>query len=93
VNTQIHIRTTSGLKSELQKAAEEMGVSISFILNKLLRKFLKTKAKTHTHVKYVPNARLLKSMERAKKSYKEGKDSPTFNTGEEAVKWLHEQGI
>lgn len=91
MNTQIHIRTDAVLKTELQKAAAEMGVSLSFILNSLARKFLKNK--TITEKRDVPSAQLLKSMQRAKKSYHEGKDSPTFKTGEEAIKWLEQQGI
>lgn len=40
-----------------------------------------------------PNEYLIKAMKQAEKDRKQGKASPIFQTGEEAVKWLEEQGI
>lgn len=41
----------------------------------------------------IPSEYLIKMIRQAEKALKEGKASPTFKTGEEAIAYLEKQGI
>ncbi len=55
---------------------------------------LKTKTVTFSvETEEIPSVRLIKSIKQAEKDLQEGKGSPVFKTGEEAVAWLEKQGL
>ena len=89
----IYIKTDPEVKLKAQKVAKEIGVSLSSLLNAWLRDFIKTKTVTFSTNDEIPNAHTLKVLKKAEENYKKGNTSPAFKTGEEAVKWLEEQGI
>lgn len=88
----INIKTEPETKNKAQKVASEIGVSLSALLNAYLKQLIRTK-KVEFSLDEEPSPYLVKVLKKAEKNYKEGKESPTFRTGEEAVKWLEEQGI
>lgn len=88
----INIKTEEETKKKAQKFAQEIGVSLSALINAYLKHVLRTK-KVEFSLDEEPSPYLIKILKKAEKNYKEGKGSPTFRTGEEAVKWLEEQGI
>lgn len=74
--------------------ANELGLPLSLVIKAFLKQFIRTKSITFSaRVEEVPNARTLKVLKKAEENYKKGNTSPAFKTGEEAVKWLEEQGI
>ncbi len=90
----INIKTQPEVKAKAQEIAKEIGVSLSSLLNAYLRQFIKTKSITFSaREEEIPNARTVKALKKAEENYKKGNTSPAFKTGEEAVKWLEEQGI
>lgn len=90
--TAIYIRTELEVKAKAQKVAKKIGMSLSSLLNAYLKQLIRTK-KVEFSVGEEPSERLKQAIRQAEKNLKEGKASPTFNTGEEAVAWLEKQGI
>ena len=89
----INIKTQPETKAKAQQIARQIGVSLSSLINAYLKQFIKTKTATFTANDEIPNQYFKRTLAKARKNWKEGKDSPVFHTGEEAVKWLEEQGI
>lgn len=81
-------RVEPKVKAEAQKTAKKMGLSLSAVVNRLLQEFIETKTITYTEE---PTPYLKAILRRARKN--RDQDSPTFNTGAEAVKWLEDQDI
>lgn len=88
----INIKTEPSTKKQAQKIAAAFGISLSALINTYLKHVVRTK-KIELDLGETPSPRLIRVMKKAEKNLKEGKGSPIFDTGEEAVKWLEEQGI
>lgn len=88
----INIKTEPETKRKAQLIAAEIGVSLSGLINAYLKRLVRTK-KVEFDVGEEPSPYLIKAMKQADLARKSGKASPIFQTGEEAVKWLEEQGI
>lgn len=92
--TAIYIKTDPEVKTKAQKVAKELGFSLSSLLNAWLRQLIKNKTITFSvRDDEIPNEYLKRTIKQALKDKKEGKASPIFHTGKEAVKWLEQQGI
>ena len=90
----INIKTQPETKAKAQQIARQIGVSLSSLINAYLKQFIKTKSITFSaREEEIPNEYFKRTLAKARKNWKEGKGSPVFKTGEEAVKWLEEQGI
>lgn len=81
-------------KKEAMATANELGLPLSLVIKAFLKQFIKTKSITFSaSVEEIPNAHTLKVLKKAEENYRKGNTSPAFKTGEEAVKWLEEQGV
>jgi len=81
-------------KKEAMATADELGMPLSVIIKAFLKQFIKTKTVTFSaRNEEIPNEYFKRTLAKARKNWKEGKGSPVFRTGEEAVKWLEDQGI
>ena len=80
-------------KKEAQKTAKELGMPLSVVIKAFLKQFIRTKSLELSARSEEPSEYLVRTIRQAEKDLKAGKGSPTFRTGEEAVKWLEEQGI
>lgn len=90
----INIKTEPETKKQAQKVARDIGMSLSTLINSYLKQVIKTKTVTFSaRDEEIPNARTLKILKKAEENYRKGNTSPLFRTGEDAVKWLEEQGI
>ena len=93
-NAVVTIKIDSQTKKEAQKTAEGLGMPLSVVIKAFLKQFIKTKTVTFSNRgDEYPNAYLRSVIKQAEKDWTEGKASPIFKTGEEAVKWLEKQGI
>jgi addiction module RelB/DinJ family antitoxin len=90
-NATIFIKTEPKVKEEAQKTADELGFSLSSILNAFLRQFVKTKTIHFSVAKEEPNAYLSGLIKQARVDLKKGKTSPKFKTAEEFIEYLHQQ--
>lgn len=89
----ILIKIDPKIKLKAQKTAEKMGLSLTSVINRYLKHFITTESITFSTKDEEPSAYLIKAMKRAEKNLEEGKHSPVFETGEDAVAWLEKQGI
>lgn len=81
-------------KKEAMETARELGMPLSVVIKAFLKQFIKTKTITvSAGNEEIPNEYFKQTLAKARKNWEEGKGSPIFHTGEEAVKWLEKQGI
>lgn len=88
----INVRTEPHIKEQAQETAENLGISLSSLINGFLRQLVKTKS-VHFTVTEKPSQYLLDSIKQAKKERLRGKASPIFDSTKEEMQWLKEQGI
>lgn len=88
----INIKTNPKVKAEFQKIADELGLSVSALINGYLKEIVRSKKVTFS-LSEKPSRYLVNAIKQAEKDLKQGKASPAFKTGKEAVKWLEEQGV
>lgn len=82
----INIRTDLGLKSAAQKVAEELGFSISSLVNAYLKQLVKTKT-VHFSEAEEPSDYLVKLIQEAEEGRKAGRYY-SFNNSTEALEYL-----
>ena len=71
-----------------------LGMPLSVIIKGFLKQFIKTKSISFSaRDEEIPNEYFKRTLAKARKDWKERKGSPIFPTGEDAVKWLEEQGV
>ncbi len=80
-------------KKEAMETAESLGMPLSVVIKAFLKQFIRTKTVTFSAQEEIPNEYFKRTLAKARKNWKEGKGSPVFHSGEEAVKWLKDQGI
>jgi DNA-damage-inducible protein J len=81
--TTIHVRTDSATKSAAQRAAREIGVSLSTVINARLREFA-----AYPRVELTPNPRTRRAIDAAKREIQEGKGK-SFDSADALFKDLH----
>jgi len=87
----IYIRTEPETKKQAQKVAQQIGMSLSGLVNASLKQIIKTKKVEFSAEE--PNEYFKRTLAKARKNWKEGKGSPIFNNIEDDLKWLEKQGI
>jgi RelB antitoxin. len=78
-NAVINFNTDPKVKRELIETANEMGLTLSSILNKLSKDFLNDKRIEFRGLE-IPNTRTIKAIKDADREYKEGKTAGPFST-------------
>ncbi len=88
----LNVKVNPLTKERAKEVAENMGFSLSALVNAFLTQLIKTKS-VEFHVDEVPTPAVQKILRQAQKNRKAGKGSPIFDNGEDAVAWLKKQGI
>lgn len=92
MNTAVIItKTEPDIKIKAQKIARDLGISLSSMINAYLKQVVRTKRVSYYLEE--PSDYLLQAIKKAEADYKDGKTSPVFKSGHEAIKWLEKQGI
>ncbi len=91
--TVVATRVDPQTKKEAMETAQSLGMPLSVVIKAFLKQFIRTKSVEFSARNEEPSEYLIKTIKQALKDKKEGKASPVFNTGKEAVKWLEQQGI
>lgn len=81
------IRTETNLKLAAQRAARELGFSISSLINAYLRQLIKTKT-VYFSAAEEPSEYLIDAIREAEEERKAGWVSPKFDNAKEAIAWL-----
>ncbi len=85
----INLKTDPVLKKTVKKIADELGVSVSAVLNNELHRFARERSVTF-ELPEIPNAKTAKLMEKSRKEIEAG-DYYKFDSNDEALAFLHEQ--
>ncbi len=83
----INIKVEPKTKKEAQRVAEEIGVSLSGLLNGFLKHLIRTRTVTFSAGEQ-PSEYLVQSLREAEKEIKKGWVSPSFDNAEDAITWL-----
>jgi addiction module RelB/DinJ family antitoxin len=84
----INIKTNPEVKAKAQKVAEELGFSLSSLINGYLRHLVKTRT-AHFTTSEEPTEYLIQALKESEKDIKAGRVSPSFDNADDAVKWLN----
>lgn len=84
----INIKTEKDLKTKVQKVANELGISVSALINGYLKQVVRSQKVIFT-IDEKPSKYLIEAIKQARKERKEGKSSPVFDNAEDAIKWLN----
>ena len=87
-STVITIKTEEDIKEKAQELAAEMGLSLSGLLNRYLKRFVKTKSTAESIEEdgETPSPYLIRIMKQAEKDRKAGKGSPIFTSNKKLIK-------
>lgn len=88
----LNVKVNLATKQKAMEVAGDLGFSLSALVNAFLTQLVKTKS-VEFHVDEVPTSYVQKILRQAQKDRKQGKGSPAFRNGEDAVDWLEKQGI
>ncbi len=88
MTTVIHIRADKEVKKNAQKAAKDLGLTLSDVINASLRNFIRTREIVFSDIPQM-TPELEKILDTVEKDIKEGKNfSPAFNNADEMDKYL-----
>lgn len=83
----VNVKVEHKTKKEAQEIAQEMGISLSGLINGLLKQVIRTREVTLS-VKEEPSEYLIQSLKEVEKEVKKGWVSPSFDNVEDAIAWL-----
>ncbi|OGE26282.1 hypothetical protein A3C26_03775 [Candidatus Daviesbacteria bacterium RIFCSPHIGHO2_02_FULL_39_12] len=90
----ISIKVDPLTKKEAKYTAEKLGLSLSAVLKGFLKQFIRTKTITFSVAEgEEPSEYLIKAMKQAKKDWKAGNVSPSFDNAKNAIAWLHKSKV
>ena len=90
--TILNVKTEKKVKKAAQRAADEIGVPLSTVVNAFLRQFARDREVTFSSRPMRMSPYLEKLVAAARRDLAHGKNvSPTFETGKQAVAYLHSE--
>lgn len=88
MTTVIHIKADKEVKENAQKAAKDLGLTLTDVINASLRNFIRTRTVVFSDIPQM-TPELEKLIGKVEQDLKEGKNlSPAFTTAEEMDKYL-----
>lgn len=84
----VNVKVNTQVKEQAQQVAEELGLSISALVNGYLRQLIKTKTVHFSALEEEPSDYLIQSLKEAEEDIKAGRVSPSFENTEDAIAWL-----
>lgn len=84
----ILIKTDPQIKEKAQKTAEEMGISLTSVINRYLRHFIQTKSITFTATEEIPSQYMIDSLKQSEDDYTKGR-VVSFEDGKDALSYLN----
>jgi addiction module RelB/DinJ family antitoxin len=84
----INIKVQPELKKQAQKVANDMGISLSSVIKRYLKQFIKTKTVEFSTSSEEPTEYLIQMLKESEEDIKAGRVSPTFSNVQDALAWL-----
>lgn len=85
--TTIHIKTDIKTRDNAKKVAENFGLSLTSLVNALLKQIVRTKHLTLS-MEEKPTPYMLESLKKSEEDVKAGRVSPAFTNAKDAIAWL-----
>lgn len=86
----INIKTDPKVKSSAQRVADDLGLSLSGVINAYLKQLIRTKTVHYSaNPETNPTPYLLQALAEAEQDRRQGKVSPRFRSSHVAIQWLH----
>ena len=86
--TTIHIKTDTKTRIEAKRVAEEFGLTLTSLVNALLKQITRTKQLYLSVEKEEPTEYFKQLMAKADDDIKAGRVSPSFDNAKDAAAWL-----
>ena len=86
----ILIKTDPILKASAQKTARSLGLSLTSVINRYLKSFIKTKTVTFSNDDEIPNARTIRALKESEADYKAGRKI-SFASGKDVLAYLDKE--
>lgn len=86
----VNVKVDTQVKQKAQEIAEELGLSISALVNGYLRQLIKTKTVHFSAIEEEPSDYLIQSLKEAEEDIKAGRVSPGFDNVKDAIAWLRD---
>lgn len=83
----VNIKTDPKVKAQAQKVAEDLGFSLSALVNAYLRELIQ-KREVRFALPEIPNASTRKALKESERDRKLGYVSPAFSNVDEVMAWL-----
>lgn len=91
MKTVIHIKADKEVKENAAKAAKDLGLNLSDVINASLRNFIRTREVVFSDIPQM-TPELEKLLEKVEEDIKKGRNlSPRFKSVEESIDWLKAQ--
>ncbi len=87
----INIKTNPETKMKAMTVADEMGLSLSALVNAFLKQLIKTKTVTFSAREEEPSDYLKALIKQAEKDYKKGNTTPAFKDPKDFIAYLHKE--
>ena len=87
----ITIKTDRGVKTKAQEIVEDLGLSLSAVINGYLRQLIRTKTIIFSAAEEIPNAYMRKALKESEADIKAGRVSPHFTNAKDAIAWLNQK--
>lgn len=85
----VNVKVNPQVKKEAQKVAEDLGFSLSALINGYLKQLIRNKTIVFSSVEEEPTDYLLESLRESREDIKAGRVSPTFTNAKDAISWLN----
>lgn len=91
MTTVIHIKADKEVKENAQKAAKDLGLTLTDVINASLRNFIRTREVIFSDIPQM-TPELEKRLEQVEEDIKKGRNlSPSFKNMDEAIDYLEKQ--
>ena len=90
MSTVVNVKVDPNTKIQAQKVAEDLGFSLSALINAYLKQLVRTKTVNFSALEENPSEYMLNSLKQAEEEIKRGEISPAFNNDEDAIAWLND---
>ena len=91
-NAVINIKTSPATKKKAKKVAEQLGLSLSSVINGFLNTLIKNKSVNFdVNPREEPSEQLIKVLREAEEDVKKGRVSPSFDNAKDAIHWLERE--
>ena len=85
----VNVKVNPQVKKEAQAVAEDLGLTLSTLINGYLKQLIRNKTVIFSSLEEVPTDYLLESLRESREDIKANRVSPTFNNADDAVDWLN----